>query len=73
MRTYETIVQPVQKEVQIICDCCGREIDQTKEDFLHIEKNWGYLSKQDGETHSLDICEDCYLAWTASFAHKIKL
>ncbi len=70
MRIYTTVMQAVQQPQQVFCDCCGREIDKTKEDFLQIEKSWGYFSKHDGETHQLDICEDCYIAWTASFAHK---
>ena len=34
----------------------------------HLEKQWGYFSKKDGENHVLDICEACYDKWRSSFA-----
>lgn len=67
MRTYHTVMQEVQKTDHIYCDCCGREIQPAKEDFLHFEKEWGYLSQKDGDCHVWDICENCYDAWTSSF------
>ena len=50
------------------CDCCGRKIDAEREDYLHLEKQWGYFSQKDGENHVLDICEACYDKWRSSFA-----
>ena len=29
------------------------------EDFLHVEKDWGYFSKKDGMCHAFDLCEEC--------------
>ena len=49
-----------------ICHCCGRAIGQ--EDYLNIEKVWGYFSKgKDGQKHEINICEDCYDRWIQGF------
>ncbi len=51
-------------EDKVICNVCGKELkkenDIVVEDFLHIEKRWGYFSEKDGQTHKLIICENCY-------------
>ena len=53
---------------EIICHCCGKIIGS--EDYLHIEKNWGYFSRgKDGEKHVINICEDCYDHWIRTFKH----
>jgi len=48
----------------IVCNCCGKETiverGLLKEDFVSIDKKWGYFSHKDGEIHSLDLCESCY-------------
>lgn len=54
-----------------VCSMCGNMIrvldgGQT-EDYLKIEKKWGYFSERDGITHSFCICEKCYNNWIASF------
>jgi hypothetical protein len=54
-----------------ICNCCGKEIKKCGtqyEDYLHIQKNWGYLSEQDGITEELNVCADCLRRWEAGFA-----
>ena len=68
VRTYRTTMQEVQTIDHIYCDCCGREIQPEKEDFLHFAKEWGYLSHKDGDCHTWDICEACYDQWTSTFA-----
>ena len=30
--------------------------------------SWGYFSEKDGETHSFDLCEECYDRITGQFA-----
>lgn len=67
MRTYRAVMEEVQTVDHIYCDCCGREIQPNKEDFLHITKEWGYLSNKDGDCHVWDICEACYDKWTSAF------
>ena len=46
------------EENKKICHCCGHEIKQ--EDYLYIEKDWGYFSNgKDGQKHSFILCESC--------------
>ena len=36
-------------------------------DYIHIEKKWGYNSDFDGEKHSFDICSQCYKKMVSDF------
>lgn len=49
---------------EAMCNMCGRSIKIQKgmitDGVLSIEYKWGYFSDFDGETHSFDICQDCY-------------
>ena len=29
------------------------------EDYLHVKKEWGYFSKNDGKVWEFNICEEC--------------
>ena len=50
------------------CHCCGNVIE--KNDFIRIEKTWGYFSNQkDGQTHRFCVCETCYDAWVRGFKY----
>lgn len=55
---------------KIICNCCKKIISEGKDistvDYLHVEKEWGYFSKKDGQIQEFDLCEDCYDAWIKS-------
>ena len=46
------------------CNMCGKRIKEEagilKEDYLVIEKKWGYFSEKDGQVHHFDLCEECY-------------
>ncbi|MBQ9885738.1 MAG: hypothetical protein IJM37_02575 [Lachnospiraceae bacterium] len=66
MRTFKEKVVLVKDEA--FCNCCGRKI--VNEDFLEVEKEWGYFSSKDGEKISFDLCEKCFDKITADF--KIK-
>lgn len=70
MRKYQREQHDVMKK--IICNKCGKEIeivnDRPVEDYLFVEKRWGYDSRKDNEVHSFDLCEACYDEWTASFS-----
>ena len=59
MREYKMQVQTVAVLARVVCDGCGRELEP-REDFLTIEKTWGYHSHRDGETTRLDLCEACF-------------
>lgn len=61
----------MKKNDRIYCNRCGKEIvrhmESAHEDFLHVEKKWGYFSGKDGESHSFDLCEACYDKLLAEF------
>lgn len=57
---------------QIKCNCCGapiKKIDgRNYEDYLPVEKTWGYFSSKDLTHDSFKICESCYNKWIQTFA-----
>lgn len=59
------------EDKKIICNCCGKVIGEKagipREEFLHVEKEWGYFSGKDGEIQEFDICETCYDKWVKNF------
>ncbi len=73
----EKKVVSIGEKEEIYCNCCGEKIEKLPSvdifsDFLHIDKNWGYLSKKDLVTHSFNICECCYDKWISTFRIPIK-
>lgn len=46
------------------CNRCGREFytvnNILKEEYIWVEKKFGYFSGKDGEKHSFCLCEKCY-------------
>ena len=67
MRVYEE-----KKELtEIVCNACGKKMlvenGILKEECIHIAHDFGYFSERDGETHSFDLCEDCYSKIIAGF------
>jgi hypothetical protein len=64
MRVFAMRSTMEEKLDKVICNCCGKEIAKDSygyiQDYVHIEKEWGYFSNKDGEKHSLDLCEACY-------------
>lgn len=61
------------------CNCCGKELlfqesnqnDGQRialEDYVTIDKLWGYFSGRDGIHQRVNVCEDCFQAWLATFA-----
>ena len=55
----------MRNEGKSICNCCGRVLEQ--EEYINIEKQWGYFSNKDGILHSFVICEKCYDKMIDSF------
>ena len=49
---------------EIRCNMCGRKIKKKKkhdkEDYVLIQKEWGYFSDKDGKKYTLRMCENCY-------------
>ncbi len=43
---------------------CGKTIvfgeGHDKEDYVLIQKEWGYFSNKDGRKYTLRMCEDCF-------------
>ncbi len=72
----KTEVKMCQTEIvsEVICNVCGKKMEKDKhgyiEDFIHVEKQWGYTSDNDGETETADICESCWNKFKETF--KIK-
>lgn len=50
--------------LEMTCNKCGKKMNVNNgivdQGVLNITYGWGYFSKKDGETHSFDICEECY-------------
>ena len=66
MQGTETIIK------KAVCNQCGKALktdgDTMPEDWLSVDKAWGYFSGKDGETHSFDLCEECYDKLVKGFA-----
>ena len=75
MRQYKKDTIEVKELDKIICNKCGKEIEVIRgvaqEDFLEVNKRWGYFSNKDNQDDAFDLCEDCYDELVASF--KIRL
>lgn len=67
-------VPKMQEEIK--CNCCGQPIKKPDgrncEDYLQVEKTWGYFSSKDLTSDSFIICETCYNKWIKTFAIPIK-
>ena len=75
MRQYKKDTIEVRELDKIICNKCGKEIEVIRgvaqEDFLEVNKRWGYFSNKDNQEDAFDLCEHCYDELVASF--KIRL
>ena len=64
MKTYGSRADIITELASVQCNACGASINKNDfgyfDEYLSIEKHWGYPSEFDGETHNIDICEDCY-------------
>lgn len=74
MRTYLIEKEMNERENElaaVVCNCCNKKLPVEngilKEECIHITHDFGYFSKRDGETHSFDLCEDCYAKIIAGF------
>jgi [ribosomal protein S18]-alanine N-acetyltransferase len=48
------------------CNKCGKDI-VGHDDYLEVQKIWGYYSNKDFDTHSFVLCEECYDELVSSF------
>jgi len=66
MKIRKTITIEKQDDIvqDIVCNICAKLIPKNEfgyaQDFLEIDKTWGFHSPFDGEAHRFDICLDCY-------------
>lgn len=63
--------------LEVICNKCGKKLMVDRgiahQGVLSISYGWGYFSKRDGETHSFDLCEECYDDLIKSFIIPINI
>jgi len=73
MRQTKKIVRVTTETDLVICNMCGEHIKPLKyhDNFLSVNKTWGYGSAHDGETHSFELCEPCYDRVLGGFKIKI--
>ena len=68
MITTKKITQEVETIDTLTCNKCKRQIDHNNEEYITLDKRWGYWSKgKDGTSHESHICEDCYDKIVATF------
>lgn len=66
------------KKICVICNGCGKDIWHLEggikqEDYISMDKMWGYFSNKDGENHHVDICEACYDRWIRTFQIPVEI
>lgn len=64
MEKYEKKLTENNVLSEVYCNKCGKliysdELKQ-KDDYIKVIKEWGYFSNKDMETHSFELCEECY-------------
>jgi len=62
-----------ERVMKVICNRCKKEISISDtgmmlEDYMHVEKTWGYFSRQDGQRIAFDLCEECTGQLISEFA-----
>ena len=71
MRVFSEKTVVSQELEKIYCNLCGNAVNKNElnyfDDYIAIDKTWGYHSPADGETHRIDICADCYFEWIKGF------
>ena len=71
MKTFLTRQVAVDEISNISCNLCGKSVEKNNmgyfDDYISLTKNWGYHSPYDGESHSIDLCQECYRGWIAQF------
>ena len=64
MRSFKNVEVTQQRLAAVTCNLCGKTGSRPEADYLDdwfsAEKTWGYGTDYDGETHSFDLCLDCY-------------
>ena len=73
MRQTKKIVKVTTETDLVICNKCGKHVTPLDyhDNFLSVSKTWGYGSAYDGETHSFELCMECYDGLLEEFKVKI--
>ena len=77
MRQFGVEVKEQKELKKMVCNCCGKELmvkgGIVREGVFSAEYSWGYFSEKDGETHSFDLCEECYVKWIGGFKIPVEI
>ncbi len=61
----------MKKGNEIFCNKCGKkrkvQNEIPVEDFVSVQKTWGFFSDKDGVAHEFDLCEECYDEFVRQF------
>lgn len=52
---------------KIYCNMCGRKMAHDQEEYLFVQKEWGYFSKRDQKGYRFYLCENCFQNLTDRF------
>ena len=71
MRKTKKVLEEKEEIYEVFCNMCGKSIEKDPFgkfcDHLQIDKEWGYFSSIDGQKHSFDLCNKCYLDIVSNF------
>ena len=71
MKVFSENTTVIQELREVHCNQCGTAVNKNElnyfDDYISIDKTWGYHSPADGETHSIELCADCYFEWIKGF------
>ena len=77
MRQFGVEVKEQKELKKMVCNCCGKELmvkgGIVREGVFSAEYSWGYFSEKDGETHSFDLCVECYDKWIGGFKIPVEI
>ncbi len=72
MRNFEKKIELT----KVVCNACGKKLlvenGIIKEECIHVEHDFGFFGSKDGESHSFDLCEECYEKLIAGFSVPVK-
>ena len=75
MRKTRKVLTEQEEIYEVYCNMCGNSINKDQfgkfYDYLSLNKNWGYLSSLDGENHSFDLCDKCYIDIVIKFKIRV--
>ena len=59
--------------LQVVCNCCRRPLPVENgivlEDYIHVDKAWGYFSERDGEKIAHDLKNSVPIIFFYCYSH----